>query len=142
MGVPEGVEGVAGERLQRDCAKVAESLPFFGHEELEVEETIDARADEVWAVLADVGSYADWENGVERVEGRLALGEKLKVFSELNPGRGYPVKVSELTQGQGFTWTGGVPLGLFKGVRTYRLAPQGEGRGSRCASSSAGRCCR
>lgn len=92
-----------------------------------VEETIDARPDEVWAVLADVGSYADWENGVERVEGRLALGEKLKVFSELNPGRGYPVKVSELTQGQGFTWTGGVPLGLFKGVRTYRLVPQGEG---------------
>jgi hypothetical protein len=93
---------------------------------IEVEETIDARPDEVWAVLADVGSYADWENGVEKVEGRLALGEKLKVFSELNPGRGYPVKVSELTQGQGFSWTGGMPLGLFKGVRTYRLAPQAE----------------
>jgi hypothetical protein len=25
------------------------------------------------------------------------------------------------------TWLGGMPLGLFKGVRTYRLSPAGEG---------------
>jgi hypothetical protein len=93
-----------------------------------VETTIAAPPDDVWAVLADVGSYADWDNGVEKVEGRLAPGEKLKVYSELNPGRGYPVKVSELTRGESFTWTGGAPLGLFKGVRTYRLTPEnGEG---------------
>lgn len=25
-------------------------------------------------------------------------------------------------------WLGGMPLGLFKGVRTYTLTPEGEGR--------------
>ena len=25
------------------------------------------------------------------------------------------------------TWTGGMPLGLFKGVRTYELDPAGDG---------------
>ena len=25
------------------------------------------------------------------------------------------------------TWRGGMPLGLFTGVRTYRLAPDGDG---------------
>ena len=93
----------------------------------EVTETIAAGPDEVWAVLGDVARYPDWDSGVERVEGRLAVGEKLKVFSELDPGRGYPVKVTELSPGRGMTWRGGMPLGLFKGVRTYRLEPADDG---------------
>ena len=86
----------------------------------EVNETINADADRVWEVLKDVGAYADWDSGVEKVEGRLAQGEKLKVYSELNPGRGYPVKVTEVAPGRGMTWLGGMPLGLFKGVRNAR----------------------
>jgi hypothetical protein len=93
----------------------------------EVSETIDASPDEVWAVVEDIARYPDWDSGVERVEGRLAQGEKIKVHSEANPGRAFPVKVSELTPGRGMTWTGGMPLGLFKGVRTFTLAPDGAG---------------
>jgi hypothetical protein len=26
------------------------------------------------------------------------------------------------------TWTGGMPLGLFKGVRTFTLTPDGDGK--------------
>jgi hypothetical protein len=90
-------------------------------------ETIAAGPDEVWAVLGDVEHYPDWDSGVERVEGRLEPGGKLKVYSEANPGRAFPVKVAELTPGKGMTWRGGMPLGLFKGVRTYRLTPAGDG---------------
>jgi hypothetical protein len=86
----------------------------------EVTERIDASPDEVWAVVRDVEHYPDWESGVERIEGRLAEGEKIKVYSELDPGRGHPVRVTELGQGR-MTWRGGMPLGLFKGVRTYRV---------------------
>jgi hypothetical protein len=93
----------------------------------QVTETIDASPEEVWAVLGDVARYPDWDSGVERVEGRLAVGEKLKVFSELDPGRGHPVKVTEVAPGRGMTWRGGMPLGLFKGLRTYRLTPGGAG---------------
>jgi hypothetical protein len=92
----------------------------------EVTERIDASPDEVWAVVEDVSGYPDWDSGVERVEGRLAQGEKIKVFSELDPGRGYPVTVTELERGR-MTWRGGMPLGLFKGVRTYRVAPEDGG---------------
>ena len=48
------------------------------------------------------------------------------MFSEVDPGRGHPVKVTEVAPGRGMTWQGGMPLGLFKGVRTYRLAPDGD----------------
>jgi hypothetical protein len=88
---------------------------------------IEASPDSIWAILTDAPSYTAWDSGVERVEGRIAPGETIKVFSKVNPGRAFPVKVTEFTLGEQMTWTGGMPLGLFKGVRTFTLAPQGNG---------------
>ncbi len=93
----------------------------------EVTETIQASPDEVWAVVEDVARYPDWDSGVERVEGRVAPGEKLKVHSQANPGRAFPVQVTDLAPGREMTWSGGMPLGLFKGVRTYRVAAENGG---------------
>ena len=89
--------------------------------------TINASPDAIWAILTDAAGYQRWDSGVERVEGRIAPGEKIKVVSKANPGRAFPVKVTEFDQGRRMTWSGGMPLGLFRGVRTFRLTPQGEG---------------
>jgi hypothetical protein len=89
--------------------------------------TIQASQDAIWAILTDAPGYQAWDSGVERVEGRIAPGEKIKVVSKANPGRAFPVKVTEFTQGQRMTWSGGMPLGLFKGVRTFTLSPQSNG---------------
>jgi hypothetical protein len=91
---------------------------------------IEADPDRIWPILVDTPSWPDWDSGVVRVEGRVALGEKLKVVSEVNPGRAFPVKVTELEPSRRMTWKGGMPLGLFKGVRTYRLEPE-AGAGTR-----------
>jgi hypothetical protein len=72
--------------------------------------------------LTDAPGYQRWDSGVERVEGSIAPGEKIKVVSKANPGRAFPVKVTEFTPGKGMTWSGGMPLGLFKGMRTFTLA--------------------
>jgi hypothetical protein len=42
---------------------------------------------------------------------------------EAVPGRAFPVTVAELEPTVRMTWRGGMPLGLFKGVRTYSLVP-------------------
>ena len=89
--------------------------------------TIQASPDAIWAILTDAPGYQAWDSGVERVEGRIAPGEKIKVVSKANPGRAFPVKVTEFTPGQRMTWSGGMPLGLFKGVRTFTLSPQSNG---------------
>lgn len=81
----------------------------------------------IWAILVDAPNYASWDSGVVRVEGRIAPGEKIKVISEANPGRSFPVRVTGLVPGQSMIWTGGMPLGLFNGVRTFTLTPQGDG---------------
>jgi hypothetical protein len=74
----------------------------------------------------DGGAYGEWDSGA-RVEGRIAAGEKLEVTSEANPGRAFPVRVTEFRPPAKMTWTGGMPLGLFRGVRTFTLEPHGDG---------------
>jgi len=90
----------------------------------EASAVIAAPPDIVWAVLTDAGSYWEWDSGA-RVEGRIASGERIKVTSEANPKRAFPVQVTELTPPARMTWSGGMPLGLFRGVRTFRLEPRG-----------------
>jgi hypothetical protein len=85
---------------------------------------IDASPEAIWSVLTDAPGYADWDSGVVRVEGTIAPQEKIKVVSEANPKRAFPVKVTEFAPGERMVWSGGMPLGLFKGVRTFRLTPE------------------
>ena len=89
-----------------------------------VTKTIEATPETIWAILTDSSSYPEWDPGMERIEGRIAPGEKIKVFTKLNPGRTFPVKVTDFVPGQKMTWSGGIPLGLFKGERTFSLSPQ------------------
>jgi hypothetical protein len=89
--------------------------------------TIAAPADEIWLVLMDGASYPEWDPSVDRIEGTIAPGETLRVFTKLNPGRTFPVEVTEFVPGSRMTWSGGMPLGLFRGVRTFTLDPRQDG---------------
>ena len=89
--------------------------------------TINASPEAIWLILTDGAAYPEWDSGVIRVEGTIAPGEKIKVVSEANPDRAFGVKVTEFDPNQRMTWSGGMPLGLFKGVRTYSLTPQDDG---------------
>ena len=90
----------------------------------EASSTIAAPPEAVWAILADAPAYSDWDSGVVRLEGKIGPGEKLKVTSEVNPKRAYPVKITRFEPGRAMAWTGGMPLGLMKGVRTFSLTPE------------------
>src|SRR6202023_2513261 len=72
-------------------------------------------------------SYPSWGAGVERFEGRIAPGETVKIYVKINPGRAFPIKVTEFVPGQRMVMAGGMKLGLFKGVRTFSLSTQGNG---------------
>jgi hypothetical protein len=88
---------------------------------------INSSAEHVWSLLTDVASWPTWDSGVSSVEGRAALGEKLKLGVDANPGRAFPVKVAELSEPSRMVFKGGMPLGLFTGTRTYTLEPDGTG---------------
>ncbi|MGA2009274.1 MAG: SRPBCC domain-containing protein [Solirubrobacteraceae bacterium] len=86
---------------------------------------IDAGPEQVWPVLTDIAAWPSWDSGVSKVDGRLALGEKLSVTVEANPRRAFPVKVAALSEPERMVFRGGMPLGLFTGERTYTLQRQG-----------------
>ena len=89
--------------------------------------TINASPETIWAILTNAASYPEWDPNAERIEGRIGPGEKITAFTKLSPGRAFPVKITEFVPGQKMTWTGGMPLGLFKGERTFTLVPRGNG---------------
>lgn len=89
---------------------------------------IDAPADRVWGVLTDVAHWPDWNPSVARVEGRVALGAKVLVYTKRSPARAFPVKVARLEAPVRMVWRGGMPFGLFTGVRVFTIAPESATR--------------
>lgn len=88
---------------------------------------IDAAPQAVWDVLVDAKAYPEFDPFCEKIEGDIALGQKIKAFTKLNPGRAFPVKVTTFDVGEKMVWSGGMPLGLFKGERNFTLNPGANG---------------
>jgi hypothetical protein len=84
---------------------------------------IAASPEAVWAVLTDGAAWTMWDSGVDAVEGRIAPGETIKIRSQAAPGRTFPVKVTTFDPPVRLRLSGGMPFGLFRGVRTYTLSP-------------------
>ena len=88
---------------------------------------IKASKEAIWGILTDAANYPAWDPWAIRIEGKIAQGETVTAYTKLSPKRAFPAKVTEFVPGQRMTWTGGMPLGLFKGVRTFTLIPKGDG---------------
>ncbi len=89
--------------------------------------TIHAAPETIWTILTDAPAYPQWNPTVDKVEGTIEHGQKIKVFAKISPGRAFPVKVSEFRPREKMVWSSGMPLGLFKGERTFTLTPGADG---------------
>ena len=88
---------------------------------------IAASPQAVWAVLSDGADWPSWDSGVDAVEGRIAMGETITIRSQAAPGRAFPVRVTRFDPPAHLRFSGGMPLGLFRGVRTYELSDGADG---------------
>ena len=88
---------------------------------------INASPETIWSILTDAEHYPEWDPQAIRIEGTIAEGEMVTAYTKLSPDRAFPAKVTEFVPGKRMTWTGGMPLGLFKGERTFTLTPQEDG---------------
>lgn len=86
--------------------------------------TIHAPAETIWALLTDAPNYPRWNPTVEKIDGQIAAGQKITVHTTFSKGRAFPATVTELEPNRRMVWSGGMPLGLFKGVRTFTLTPR------------------
>lgn len=93
----------------------------------EATSVISASPDTVWDVLCDGRHWPEWDSGVDAVEGTIAPGKKITIRSQAAPGRAFPVTVTAFEPPHRLRFTGGMPLGLFRGVRTYEVSPGADG---------------
>jgi uncharacterized protein YndB with AHSA1/START domain len=92
-----------------------------------VERVVAAPPVTVFALLADSATYADWNRAVLSIDGPIAAGGTVRLVSVANPERTFALRVTELEPPTRMVWASGMPLGLFRGVRTFTLAPEGDG---------------
>lgn len=81
---------------------------------------IAASPEVIWAILTDANRLADGTFSILKIEGQIALGQTIKLWSEVDPKRAFPIKVAVQTK-ERMEWHGGMPLGLFTGKRHYVL---------------------
>jgi hypothetical protein len=88
---------------------------------------IAAAPEAVWKVLVDGARWPAWDSGVDSVQGTIAQGNTLTIRAAVGGARAFPVKVVTFDALRKLVFSGGMPLGLFRGVRTYTLTPDGAG---------------
>jgi hypothetical protein len=89
--------------------------------------SIRATPQALWGILIDGGRWTEWNTTVARFDGTIAPGEKVTITVKANPGRAFPLTVSEFARPSRLVFSGGMPLGLFQGVRTFTLTPHSGG---------------
>lgn len=99
----------------------------MGARRYDVTRTIDAPAADVWALLADADTYADWNEAVVSITGPIREGGTVKLVSVADPKRTFELDVVEMSPPARMVWSDGMPLGLFTGRRTYTIDDAGNG---------------
>jgi hypothetical protein len=87
----------------------------------EVARTINAGPARVWRLLTNAEGYSRWNPTVVSLRGRIAPGEKIELVSMVNAKRRFVLTVSDVEPERQMVWSSGLPLGLFRGVRTFAL---------------------
>lgn len=86
-----------------------------------VERPINAPVQRVWDLMTDGPGIPSWNPTVISLDGTIAPGETIALTSTVNPKRSFKLKVVEMTAPGRMVWSSGMPLGLFKGERTYLM---------------------
>jgi len=89
---------------------------------------IDAPPDAVWAVLADLASYPQWNPLFPKASGSLTAGRRITLTNRPSVGRAMTIrpKVLVAQPGAELRWTLSLP-GIIGGEHSFTLTPAGHG---------------
>ncbi|GAB5449466.1 SRPBCC family protein [Gymnodinialimonas sp.] len=93
----------------------------------EARQAIAARPEQIWPILTDAARLQNGGFGITRIKGQIAPGQRIKLWSEVDPNRAFAIRVVRMDAPTEMIWSSGMPLGLFRGTRVFRLTPVAEG---------------
>lgn len=113
------------------AAATAYGLWALGQEHrIETVVRLDARANEVWAVLTDFPAYGEWNPFITEISGLLAEDDRLAVALLQSNGKTarFRPRVLRVSPARQIRWLGKLgPGGLFDGEHYFVLEPQTDG---------------
>ncbi len=89
----------------------------------EVARDIGAEPSVVWKILTDADRLADGTFSVIKIEGTIAEGQKIRLWSDVDPDRAFSIHVRDVRPNASMVWENGLPFGLFKGSRRFEVTP-------------------
>ena len=99
--------------------------------ELRTEIEFDGTPEGVWAVLADLPAYPEWNPFIEKIDGELRVGGKLDVRLQPVDERGITLHPTVLAAepGRELRWLGHLMVpGIFDGEHRFQIEPAGPDR--------------
>ncbi|HJP89558.1 MAG TPA: SRPBCC domain-containing protein [Candidatus Limnocylindrales bacterium] len=82
---------------------------------------IEAQPERVWSLLTNAAGYGTWNKAVLSIDGQIAPGSTITLVSIANPKRAFKLMVTAMTPPNLMIWADAMPLGLFRGVRTFHV---------------------
>ena len=93
----------------------------------EIKRIINAPVSKIWPILTDAKTLADGSFSIIKIEGEIAEGQTIKLWSEADPKRSFAIHVRDVIENKSMRWENGLPLGLFLGARKFVLTEVGGG---------------
>ena len=87
---------------------------------------IAAPPERVWAALTDPAVLTAG-TGITRLDGAPGPGARFRLWAEVSGARGFAIRVRAWEPPGFMLWESGMPFGLFRGRRSFRLAAAGAG---------------
>ena len=88
---------------------------------------IKASPDKVWALMTNVSDFPRWNSTIKSMDGKIGMGEVVKLVATIAPTRSFNLKVIEFVPKKRMVWTDEKTNPMFRGVRTYTLTPKADG---------------
>ena len=88
---------------------------------------VKAKPEQVWAIMTNASDFPRWNSTVKSMEGKIGMGQVVKLVATIAPSRSFNLKVIEFVPEKRMVWTDEKTNPMFMGVRTYTLNPKADG---------------
>lgn len=106
--------------MKNDISNKANTIKKMFSRTTEISISISADKSIVWALLTNAGDYNRWNKTIISIKGNIAMGEKIKLTSTLDPKREFKLKILEFVPGSRLVW------GDNMGKRIFTLVDHGN----------------
>lgn len=89
--------------------------------------SIEAPPHTVWQVLTDKAALLAGDFGITDLDGNLQAGGRLTLRAAIAPKQAFKLRVIAFEPDRLMIWQGGMPMGLFTGMRTFTLSAVDQG---------------